>query len=320
MRTESQHLVEACRADFAARRALLLAAGAAIFTPRRASAQAAAAQQSIPVLEVRAPNGKRNVIVPGSRAPLPSLRHPGYEAFGGIRQCITDTHRERGYRSRFAQRHPSAAQRAPWAETLTEDEVQTLAGRMLCGAPLDFPPSAADEFLQIILTRSHPYPAWDVAGQECRGRAIVSRTRHVLSLAEDRGLSIAGMEQAADLEARVARLPERLVTDMLKRSLTPDAAGRARRLATALSKGAWDDALEVFGDQAPDASAARLLRRTLISDRNAAWMPRLENDLANGDALVVVDIAHLGGDQGLIRLLTAKGFQVTRISVPADQA
>lgn len=320
MRTEPQQLVQARRADFATRRTLLLAAGAAIFTPRRVRAQAAASPQMVPVLEVRAPNGKRNVIVPGSRAPLPSLRHPGYEAFGGIRQCITDTHRERGFRSRFAHRHPSAGQRAPWAEGLSEEEVRVLAGRMLCGAPLDFPSSAADEFLQIILTRGHPYPAWDVAGQECRGRAIVSRTRHVLTLAEDRGLSIGGLEQADDLEARVAKLPERLMVDMLKRSLTPDAAARARRLATALSKGAWDDALEAFGDQAPDASAARLLRRALISDRNAAWMPRLVNDLANGDAMVVVDIAHLGGDQGLIRLLSAKGFQVTRISVPAEQS
>jgi hypothetical protein len=299
------------------RREALLAAASVVASPL-ASAQFNAQPTQVPVLEVFAPTGKRSVLVPGAKAPLLGVVQPGPELFRGIQLCITETAREPGYRSPMAERHSSAGARAPWAERLSDAEVQALATRVLCPAPLDFPPSAADEFLSILLTRAHPYTAWDIAGHECRGRAINSRTNHVLRLATDRGLNVGGLERPAELDARLVKLSERLVLESLRRSLQGGGAERTRNLVNAINRGAWDAALSAFDDRAPDAAGAKVLRRVLITERTAAWLPRLERDLATANAVVVVDIAHLGGEGGLIQLLTDRGFRVNRSSVPAE--
>lgn len=305
---------------FRRRLIILGGAGAAMVAPAVAGAQGVGADTRVPVVDVVTPNGRRSVIVPGSNAPLPAVRQPGYELFAGIQTCITETIREPGYRTPLAARHPSArgGARATWAERLTADEVLALARRLRCPAPVEFPDADVDEFLRIVLSRVHPYTAWDAGSHECRGRAILSRTRHVVGLAANRGLDVGGLELASEFDERVSRLPERVVVDALKRALDSGAADRARRLTAALNLGNWDDALAEFAERAPDVAGARLLQRALITDRTAAWLPRLERDLASGNALVVVGIAHLAGQQGLIALLQAKGYQLARRFVPSE--
>ncbi|HEY3303684.1 MAG TPA: TraB/GumN family protein [Candidatus Binatia bacterium] len=53
------------------------------------------------------------------------------------------------------------------------------------------------------------------------------------------------------------------------------------------------------------------LYRTLIVDRNRAWLPKIESYLShNENYLVVVGAAHLAGKDGLIEMLKAKGYAV----------
>jgi uncharacterized protein len=313
-------LTRSINGSFRRRQLILGGAGAAIVTPLGARAQGVGMDARVPVVDVVAPTGRRSVIVPGSNAPLPAVRQPGYELFAGIERCITETIREPGYRTPLATRHPSASggARAPWAERMTADEVLALARRLRCPAPVEFRDADVDEFLGIVLSRAHPYTAWDAGSFECRGRAILSRTRHVVGLAASRGIDVGGLELASEFDERVSRLPERVMVDALKRALDSSAGDRARRLTAALNLGNWDDALAEFSDRAPDAAGARLLQRALITERTATWLPRMERDLANGSALVVVGIAHLAGQQGLIALLQAKGYQLARRFVPSE--
>lgn len=64
---------------------------------------------------------------------------------------------------------------------------------------------------------------------------------------------------------------------------------------------------------------AALSHRILVSERNAAWMPRLIAELNAGNAVVAVGAAHLPGSDGLVTLLTNAGYRVKPIVVPGQK-
>jgi uncharacterized protein YbaP (TraB family) len=52
----------------------------------------------------------------------------------------------------------------------------------------------------------------------------------------------------------------------------------------------------------------------MVFERNAKWIPELEPLFAKGDVFVAVGADHLIGDRGVVALLRARGFTVTRIT------
>ena len=56
------------------------------------------------------------------------------------------------------------------------------------------------------------------------------------------------------------------------------------------------------------------VREALLSKRNARWAPRIERLLAREERpLIAVGAAHMVGDDGLVALLEAEGYRVTRV-------
>jgi uncharacterized protein YbaP (TraB family) len=52
----------------------------------------------------------------------------------------------------------------------------------------------------------------------------------------------------------------------------------------------------------------------LVSDRNAAWLPKIEQMMKSGDdALIVVGAGHLVGKKGVVEMLSAKGYAVDQL-------
>ena len=64
-----------------------------------------------------------------------------------------------------------------------------------------------------------------------------------------------------------------------------------------------------------DAEVDALLDRVL-DQRNAAWLPSIERLIAAGDAFIAVGIGHAVDDNGVIDLLTERGYRVTRVTGP----
>ena len=54
----------------------------------------------------------------------------------------------------------------------------------------------------------------------------------------------------------------------------------------------------------------------LYSSRNRDWLPKLQAHLARGRAFVAVGAAHFPGEGGLIELLRAEGYVLTRVVAP----
>jgi hypothetical protein len=57
------------------------------------------------------------------------------------------------------------------------------------------------------------------------------------------------------------------------------------------------------------------LFRQIVVERNRNWLPRIEQMLAEGtdkDYLVVTGALHMIGPQGLVEMLRARGYRITR--------
>jgi uncharacterized protein YbaP (TraB family) len=65
-----------------------------------------------------------------------------------------------------------------------------------------------------------------------------------------------------------------------------------------------------------DAALYEEVMAELIGGRNRAWLDLLELELARGGAFVAVGALHLPGEEGLIGLLRARGWTVTRLDRP----
>ena len=52
----------------------------------------------------------------------------------------------------------------------------------------------------------------------------------------------------------------------------------------------------------------------IIDARNRSWMPKIERDLASGHVyFVVAGAAHMGGQNGVVAMLKARGYQVEQM-------
>lgn len=96
--------------------------------------------------------------------------------------------------------------------------------------------------------------------------------------------------------------------DIFRTNLELYAAGR---LATIEAFSRW---LSTRPPSAPDSAALYdEVMAELIGTRNRAWMTPLEAELARGGAFVAVGALHLPGPEGLVELLRARGWTLTRL-------
>lgn len=51
-----------------------------------------------------------------------------------------------------------------------------------------------------------------------------------------------------------------------------------------------------------------------LYNRNKAWIPKIENNIASKKCFIAVGAAHLFGEGGVIDLLEKKGYTVTAVS------
>lgn len=76
--------------------------------------------------------------------------------------------------------------------------------------------------------------------------------------------------------------------------------------------GASDDLVELFVEDMEQNTPG--VYQSLLLDRNHKWMPILEAMFDDADTeLVLVGVAHLVGDDGLVELLRARGYQVEQL-------
>lgn len=139
--------------------------------------------------------------------------------------------------------------------------------------------------------------------------------RHFMTRAADAGKPTSGLEdidtQVAVLSGMSMQEQQQMVAEALDQAEQADAEGR--KLHDAWRRG--DDKLLWNAMAAEMRGAYPQLYKRINTDRNDAWVPKLEQQLkaGQGGTLVVVGTLHLLGEDGVVEKLRAKGYQVERI-------
>ncbi|AHY58397.1 hypothetical protein DX03_06800 [Stenotrophomonas rhizophila] len=139
--------------------------------------------------------------------------------------------------------------------------------------------------------------------------------RHFMQRAATAGKPTSGLEdidtQVGVLSGMSAAEQQQMVAEALDQADKADAEGR--KLHDAWRRG--DDKLLWTSMAAQMRGQYPQLYKRINTDRNDAWVPKLQQYLqaGQGGTLVVVGTLHLLGDDGVVDKLKAKGFTVERV-------
>jgi len=139
--------------------------------------------------------------------------------------------------------------------------------------------------------------------------------RHFMQRAAAAGKPTSGLEdidtQVGVLSGMSAAEQQQMVAEALDQADKADAEGR--KLHDAWRRG--DDKLLWTSMAAQMRGQYPQLYKRINTDRNDAWVPKLQQYLqaGQGGTLVVVGTLHLLGDDGVVAKLKAKGFTVERV-------
>jgi hypothetical protein len=138
-------------------------------------------------------------------------------------------------------------------------------------------------------------------------------------------LDLALMQRASELDKEIAFLEDwKFQLGVLARTITardlaellvPEGKGRRDMadLIAAYRSGDFERLAELSeGERAGDPER----HEVLLAARNRDWIPRLKPHLDRGRAFVAVGAAHFPGTDGLIELLRAEGYVLTRVVRP----
>lgn len=139
--------------------------------------------------------------------------------------------------------------------------------------------------------------------------------RHFMKRAADAGKPTSGLEsidtQIAVFAQMSSKEQQQMVAEALDQAEQADAL--SRKLHDAWRRGdekvLWNEMAVDMRGQYPQ------LYKRINTDRNEAWVPKLQQQLqaGQGGTLVVVGALHLLGEDGVVEKLRAKGFKVERV-------
>lgn len=138
-------------------------------------------------------------------------------------------------------------------------------------------------------------------------------------------LDLALMQRASELHKEIAFLEDwRFQLGVLARTITardlaellvPEGKGRRvmAELIAAYRSGDFEKLAELSEEERVDDPERH---EVLLAARNRDWIPKLKPHLDRGRAFVAVGAAHFPGTDGLIELLRAEGYVLTRVVRP----
>jgi len=93
----------------------------------------------------------------------------------------------------------------------------------------------------------------------------------------------------------------------------PEAKAELAKMTHAYRSGDFAKITEITMNPEEIAKAPER-HKALFSDRNHAWIKILKPILDRGGAFIAVGVGHFAGDEGLLALLKAEGYSITRVS------
>lgn len=124
---------------------------------------------------------------------------------------------------------------------------------------------------------------------------------------------VSGLESASEGVAIFSDLSDRQSEAMLLLTFIPAQSGSdgSSKMMTAWRRGDVETMARLVRTEMADFPA---LKERVLDRRNRNWIPKIERDLRSGHVyFVVVGAGHLGGPNGLLALLKARGCRVEQL-------
>lgn len=273
----------------------------------------------VPTVTITAPNGAQSTMVGSIHNGVGGLAQPDPSIWTGIRRYVIE-HASQPVDNQ------TLSEPAPWARSLSPQELETYLSRAECiPMPENITSSATDEHLRLakrkfaleFLNRVSDQQATQIAYLACEYRSEVSRDDLLLSEAAARKLPISYLEQDAEIEKLRQRSSNKDMEKAFRRALATNPRGLLDSLRDALNAGDYEAIRTISLEPFDDAKARLSYEQTMIDGRNKAWLLRLRPLLNDGGALIVVGAGHLAGENGLMTLLRNDGYRVETTLIPA---
>ncbi len=201
-------------------------------------------------------------------------------------------------------------------ERLTPEELEAARAALSArGVPF----SVADRLKPWLLISTIAIPECEKA-ELAAGKRLLDDA--IAAEAKTWGIPVEGLETYDETFAAFDELTETEMTGLLIDGFSAVAAEEdlrrtleelyhSGRIAAILEFNIWH-AGQTQGD-ARARAGAEALTKALIAGRNALWIDRLAPEIARGGVFAAFGALHLPGEDGIVALLRARGFQVTRV-------
>lgn len=206
---------------------------------------------------------------------------------------------------------------------LDPEDWQALVGAL---QPLGLPPEAADRLQPWFAGTMIALPMCELM-QQAAGKMPIDTEIETMAL--DRGIPVAGLETAMEALEAFAQMSRETQIDFLEMSLVTVEQSEEVFSTTAVlySEGRIAEIFELSNVLAEREIPAREVEAMgdamldpLLVQRNRNWMPAILASAGNGPTIVAVGALHLGGEDGLLRMLEAEGFEISRVVLDGEVA
>ncbi len=138
---------------------------------------------------------------------------------------------------------------------------------------------------------------------------------HFYRMAKDSGKPTGGLESMQDQLDVFDTLPLKIQDALLQESLAITGSKEREKAFLHMVKAWHQGRLDGLEQLVETFKTYPLFYKKLLVQRNQNWIPQIEAFLKEDkNVLVIVGAAHLAGQDGLIALLTDKGYQLERVS------
>ncbi|WP_372365255.1 TraB/GumN family protein [Candidatus Uabimicrobium sp. HlEnr_7] len=136
----------------------------------------------------------------------------------------------------------------------------------------------------------------------------------LLAKASEKKMKIDALETVDDQFNALDAIPEEKHIDGIKRMLDdlPGTREQALELLAAYRSGDLEKLRKVTIESEDVKEAPELIEHVIVN-RNKKWIPKIEKHIKEGNVFIAVGAGHFVGESGVIKLLEAKGYKVTRI-------
>lgn len=138
---------------------------------------------------------------------------------------------------------------------------------------------------------------------------------HFYRMAKDAGKPTGGLESIQDQLDVFDTLPMNVQEALLKESLAFTNSKKREKAFLHMVKSWHQGNLDGLEELVESFKRYPLYYKNLLVQRNHNWVPQIEEFLTEEkNVLVIVGAAHLPGEDGLLHLLTEKGYELERVS------